>query len=99
MRTIIARRGLNGRSPIELSHRVIERMGDDAHGADDLGNVQRRLEGVLHQVGGVALPLIVPVDRQLSDEPCRDRIGAIAPLRLWQISPARFARRSRRRNR
>ena len=90
MRTIIARRGskrkiLEVELPIEFSRFVIERMGYDFRATDHLGNMQRRLEGVLHQIGGVALPLIVLIDRQLSEEQRRDRIGAIALLRLGKI--------------
>ena len=83
----VERKVLEAELPIEIPHPIVERMAEDSRGADDPGHMQRRLERVLHEVAGVALPLIVPVDRQLSKEQDRNRIGAIALLRLWQKRP------------
>ena len=83
----VERKILEAELPIEFPRRVVERMRDDSRAAERPGNMQRGPEGVLHQVAGVALPLIIPVDRQLSEEQRRDRIGAVALLRFWQIRP------------
>ena len=88
MRTIIARRGqwqvLESPGCVEAAHIVIERVSDNACAADNIGYMERSLKRIRHEIGGVALSLIVFVYGKLAEQKRWHGIGAIALLRFWK---------------
>ena len=59
-------------------------MGDDADAADALRGPERGPEGEQQQRGGVPLPLMRSVDRQLPEQGRGYRVRLVALLRLRQ---------------
>src|SRR5262245_4252239 len=69
---------------VEGAHIGIEWMCDDANAADDLSGPNRGFESKQQERRCMRSPLVVLVDRELSEKRHRHRIGLIALLRLGQ---------------
>jgi hypothetical protein len=71
-------------SGVEAANVVVERVGDDAHAADIPGSLQGRPEREQQEGRGMAVALIVLIDRELTEKRDWYRIGPVALLRLGQ---------------
>jgi hypothetical protein len=65
---------------MERAHRLVERVCDNAEAADLSGGSERRAKGEQKERTGVALSLMIPVDRKLAEQCRRHWVGFVALL-------------------
>ena len=75
---------LKSPSPIELANLIIDRMGDDTEAPNVIRGAQSRGQCEEQKRACMTLTLIGPVDRELAEQCCRQRVRFIAAVLLGE---------------
>src|SRR5580658_193742 len=74
-------------APVEIAHRVVERVGQHPEAPDLLRQSDGRGQREEQERAGIALTLMAAIHCELAEQNDRDRVGAISLFRFREVFP------------